>query len=291
MAVGESRTITIDGTRTHYIEAGSGEPLILIHGGEFGACAEISWEFNIGPLSEHYRVIAPDMLGYGRSEKLFSFENFWQKRVDHIAALLRYLEIEEAHFAGNSMGGTMVLGEAAKVDRVWPVASVISVCGGSPVNEAARQVLHNYDLTLEGMRSVTRLLVQEPGLREDEQYIRRRYEISALPGAWEATAASRFTAPNRETKSPRPALQPENIKVPSLILGGAVDPVNDTSFAPKLAQSIPGSEYLLVKGAGHCPQIDRPDIFNATVIDFLRRNPLTNSMQEDRRRKAHHANQ
>lgn len=271
-----SRTIVVDGVRTHYLEAGEGEPLVLIHGGEFGACAEIAWEFNIGPLSEHYRVIAPDMLGYGRTEKLFSFENFWQKRVDHIAALLRHLGVQTAHFAGNSMGGTMVLGEAAKVDRSWPVASVISVCGGSPVNESARQVLHSYDLTLEGMRSITALLVQEPRLRDDEAYIRRRHELSMLPGAWEATAAPRFAAPNRPVRSPRPALQPEAIDVPALVVGGKADPVNDATFAPTLAKAIAGAELLMIDDAGHCPQIDQPQLFNAGVLEFLRRNPLNN---------------
>ncbi|VCU72053.1 2-hydroxy-6-oxo-6-(2'-aminophenyl)hexa-2, 4-dienoic acid hydrolase [Pigmentiphaga humi] len=274
MAGAQSRTVVVDGVRTHYIEAGEGEPLVLIHGGEFGACAEISWEFNIGPLAEHYRVIAPDMLGYGRTEKIFSFENFWQKRVDHIAALLRLLGIEAAHFCGNSMGGTMILAEAANAGQSWPVGSVVSVCGGSPVNEAARQVLHTYDLTLEGMRAITGLLVQAPQLRGDEDYIRRRHELSLLPGAWEATAAPRFSAPNRPARLPRPALRPEAIGVPTLVIGGASDPVNDPAFAPTLAESIPGGELLMIDGAGHCPQIDQPGVFNAQVIEFLRRNPL-----------------
>ena len=273
-AQARSMTTVVDGVRTHFIEAGRGEPLVLIHGGEFGACAEISWEFNIGPLAEHFHVIAPDMLGYGRTEKIFSFENFWQKRVDHIAALLRHLGIDAAHFCGNSMGGTMILAEAAKADRSWPVGSVVSVCGGSPVNESARQVLHTYDLTLQGMRAITGLLVQQPRLRSDENYIRRRHELSALPGAWEATAAPRFAAPNRPARTPRPALQPEAIGVPTLVIGGTADPVNDAAFAPTLAAAVPGAELLLIEGAGHCPQIDQPEVFNARVIAFLRRNAL-----------------
>lgn len=275
MAAGaRSRNVVVDGIRTHYIEAGAGEPLVLIHGGEFGACAEISWEFNIGPLADSYHVIAPDMLGYGRTEKIFSFENFWQKRVDHIAALLRHLGIDTAHFCGNSMGGTMILAEAAQAGRLWPVGSVISVCGGSPVNEGARQVLHTYDLTLEGMRAITELLVREPRLRGDAEYIRRRHELSLLPGAWEATAAPRFSAPNRPARLPRPTLRPEAIGVPTLVIGGTSDPVNEPTFARTLAESVPGGELVLIDGAGHCPQIDRPDVFNARVVEFLRRNPL-----------------
>jgi len=274
----ESRTVTIDGVRTHYLEAGSGDPVVLIHGGEFGASAEIAWEYNIEALAAHYRVIAPDLLGYGRTEKLFSFENFWEKRVAHIASLLRYLRIEAAHFIGNSMGGTMILGEAAKEEPLWPIASIVSVCGGSPVNEAARKILHNYDLSLEGARAITELLVQNPKLRSDPAYIRRRHEISLLPGAWQATAAPRFAAPNQTAKSPRPALRPEAIKVPVLVVGGRSDPVNDLAFAPTLATAIAEGELLMIDEAGHCPQIDQPELFNAKVVDFLQRNPLNRPM-------------
>jgi pimeloyl-ACP methyl ester carboxylesterase len=270
----ESKTAHIDGIRTHYLEAGSGEPVVLIHGGEFGGCAEIAWEFTIAPLAEHYRVVAPDILGYGRSEKLFSFENFWEKRVVHIGALLRYLGIEAAHFIGNSMGGTMILGEAARRDSTWPIASIVSVCGGSPVNESARKVLHAYDLSLEGARAITELLVQNKELRSDPAYIRRRHEISLIPGAWEATAAARFQAPNRKSGSARPALRPEAIDVPVLIVGGSDDPVNDLAFAPTLAAAIPDAELCMIEGAGHCPQIDRPDLFNAKTVEFLKSHPL-----------------
>ena len=270
-----SRTVVVDGIRTHFLEAGEGEPVILIHGGEFGASAEITWEFNIEALATRHRVIAPDLLGYGRTEKLFSFENFWQKRVDHLAALFRHLGIDAAHFVGNSMGGTMVLAEAAKAVPAWPIATVVSVCGGSPVNESARKVLHTYDLSLEGARAITELLVQEPSLRKDPAYIQRRHEMSLMPGAWEATAAPRFSAPKRTSKSPRPEFRPEAIKAPTLVVGGAADPVNDAAFAPELATSIAGGELLMIEDAGHCPQIDQSGLFNSKVLDFLRRNPIT----------------
>jgi len=171
----------------------------------------------------------------------------------------------------------MILGEAAREGSTWPIASIVSVCGGSPVNESARKILHTYDLSAEGARAITELLVQNEALRSDPAYIKRRHDISLIPGAWEATAAPRFQAPNRQGGSPRPALWPEAINVPVLVIGGKDDPVNDQAFAPNLAASLPDAELCMIDGAGHCPQIDRPDLFNAKAIQFLQDHPLSRS--------------
>ena len=66
-------TILVDGLQTHFLEAGDGDPVVLLHGGEFGASAEIGWEKAIPALSRHYRVLAPDMLGFGESAKVVDF--------------------------------------------------------------------------------------------------------------------------------------------------------------------------------------------------------------------------
>jgi pimeloyl-ACP methyl ester carboxylesterase len=64
------RFIEVDGIRTHYLEAGEGRPVVLLHSGEFGGCAELRWEFTLPKLAELYRVIAPDWLGFGETDKL-----------------------------------------------------------------------------------------------------------------------------------------------------------------------------------------------------------------------------
>jgi len=64
-----SRFVVVDGIRTHYLEAGDGFPVALLHSGEYGASAELSWEHNIGALAGHFRVVAPDWLGFGQAER------------------------------------------------------------------------------------------------------------------------------------------------------------------------------------------------------------------------------
>ena len=73
MANYERRIIIVGDIRTQFLEAGSGAHLVLLHGGEYGASAEITWRYNIGELAKRFHVIAPDMLGWGGTDKIYSF--------------------------------------------------------------------------------------------------------------------------------------------------------------------------------------------------------------------------
>ena len=261
----------IGGLRTHYVEAGHGEPLVLLHSGEFGASADFSWEFNIGPLSEHFRVIAPDWLGFGRSSKVFSFDDMQALRIRHIASLLKDLDISSAHFIGNSMGGGQLARAAAMQPSPFPIDKMILAAAGgvAPANDA-RQTLNSYDATVEHMQRIVDVLIQRPKVRDDVEYVRRRHEASLQPGAWEAAAAARFKMPGRESSERQPIAY-DNIKVPTLIIAGALDPLRLPGYAAELQGQIEGSELVVFPDAGHSPQIDNPDEFNDIVIEFLNR--------------------
>jgi pimeloyl-ACP methyl ester carboxylesterase len=103
-----SRFVVAGGLKTHFLEPGSGFPVVLLHSGEFAACAELSWKQTIRPLAEHFRVIAPDWAGFGKTEKVFSFDDMWGFRIRHVTPLVQVLGLESAHFIGNSMGGTLL---------------------------------------------------------------------------------------------------------------------------------------------------------------------------------------
>src|ERR1700761_7037893 len=148
-----SRFVIVDGLRTHYLEAGSGPTVVLLHSGEFGACAELSWEFNIEALARHFHVLAPDWLGFGQSAKVFSFEDMWLMRARHIRRFLDALCIDKAHFIGNSMAGGVLLTIAAWPEPLFPIDRMIVVSGGgfAPENEF-RKTLNTYDGTREHMK-------------------------------------------------------------------------------------------------------------------------------------------
>ncbi len=92
-----------------YLEAGDGDPVVLLHGGEFGVSAEIGWEKTIPALAERYRVLAPDMLGFGDSAKVVDFTDGRGMRIRHIARFCEVLGVDSAHFVGNSMGAINLL--------------------------------------------------------------------------------------------------------------------------------------------------------------------------------------
>src|SRR5438094_7650667 len=69
------RTVLVGDIKTHFLEAGEGPALMLLHGGEYGAAAEITWRHNIEYLAKHFYVIAPDMLGWGGTDKIYSFSD------------------------------------------------------------------------------------------------------------------------------------------------------------------------------------------------------------------------
>ena len=259
------------GMRTHYFEAGSGHPLVLLHSGEFGGCAEISWEFNIGPLAEHFHVLAPDWLGFGKSAKIFSFDNMQDYRIRHIAAFLKTLGITRAHFVGNSMGGGQLARAAVMEPSPFPIHKMILTGAGgfAPRNEA-REILNSYDGTREHMRRIVQTIVRNPAVRGNEDYIARRHRLSLEPGAWECTAAARFKMPGRESGERRET-RFEKIGFPTLIIAGAKDPLRNPGYADELHKQISGSELMIFPDAGHCPQIDAPEAFNHAVIDFLKR--------------------
>ena len=86
----QHRTIVAGDIKTHFLEAGSGPDLVLLHGGEYGASAEITWRANIAALAKQFHVVAPDILGWGETDKLYSFSDPAGLRIKH---LQRFLEI------------------------------------------------------------------------------------------------------------------------------------------------------------------------------------------------------
>lgn len=266
-----SRFVMAGGIRTHYLEAGDGPPVVLLHSGEFGACAELTWEFNIPALARHFRVVAPDWLGFGETEKLFSFEDMYAKRIWHIRQFLDALCIGRADFIGNSMGGTMLVTEASRDHPPWDMRRIVVVSGGGhiPLN-AARDVLNTYDGTREHMRRVLEVLLMNPRIATDPAYIDRRHRLSLMQGSWECTAGVRFKAPWRmAAESGGRPIQYANIQVPVLVVAGRRDTLREPNYADTFVPQIPHGRLHMVEAAGHCPQIDEPEEFNRVASDYL----------------------
>lgn len=269
------RFVVVDGIKTHYLEAGDGPTVVLLHSGEFGAAAEISWEYNIGPLSEHFRVIALDFLGFGHTAKLADFgtPGGMGLRIAHFRRFLEVLAIERADFAGVSMGASILLRLTA-LGVPLPVRRQVAISGGGVIpSTPARDDVTNYDCTTEGMRRLIRALLVNPRFAADDAYVQKRYEMSLVPGAWQCSAMGELRPPGSEAAGPPPAasgdIPYENIRVPTFVVAGAQDKIRALEHMETVHRRTPGSRFQVFPESGHASNIDQADEFNAAVIEFL----------------------
>lgn len=267
----QRKTISVDGLTTSYLEAGDGDPVVLLHGGEFGAGAELGWERNIEALSARYRVLAPDQLGFGQSAKVVDFVDGRGMRIRHVARLCELLGVESAHFVGNSMGAINLLTDATSDTPRLPIRSLAIICGGGEIQPNEHfEALQNYDATLPAMRRIVEALFFDAGYPGDDDYVRRRYESSTAPGAWEAIAAARFRRPGATpSATPSSARAYERIAVPTLVVEGGDDKLLPAGWAAEIAKQIDDARSVVVDKAGHCPQIEQPSVVNQLLLDFL----------------------
>ncbi len=265
------RSIAIDGMSTHYLDAGEGEAVVLLHGGEFGAGAEIAWEKTIPALAAQYRVLAPDMLGFGDSAKVMDFTDGRGFRIRHIARFCEALGVESAHFIGNSMGAINLLTDLTANKPVLPVRTAVAICGGGDIQQNRHTAaLYGYDASLEAMRAIVEALFLDPSYPTDDAYVRRRYDASVAPGAWESLAAARFRRPGLDAPPPPSSARDyDRITVPVLLVEGAGDKLLPAGWAEQIAGRITGARSAVIPDAGHCPQIEQPEAVNAVLLQFL----------------------
>ena len=270
--------VSVDGVRTHYLEAGADHrgrrpSVLLLHSAEFGGAAELSWEFNIDALAQRYHVVAPDHLGFGRTDKVFDFTGQFDRRIAHIRRFIETLCLGPVHVMGSSMSGGLCLTVAARETPDWPLVSVTCCSGGGDApNNDARKTLNTYDGTREHMRRIVDVMFVDSKWAADDSYIDRRQEIATLPGAWEATAAARFKAPFRDASSDRrerDSIDYARIRVPVLVMAGKHDPLRAPGYTDGFVPRIPKAELHVFENAGHMGNIECADEFNARVLSFL----------------------
>lgn len=265
------QSITVDGLVTGYLDAGRGDPVVLLHGGEFGASAELGWEHTISALAQRYRVLAPDMLGYGRTAKVLDFVDGRGMRIRHIARFCELLGVDSAFFVGNSMGAINLFADTTSENPVLPVRAMVTICGGGEIQQGEHMAaLYDYDATPEAMRRIVTALFADPAYAADDAYVQRRHESATLPGAWESIAAARFRRPGSQPPSAVSSdRRYDRITVPTLVVEGGADKLLPRGWAAEIAGKITGARAVVVENAGHCPQLEQPSAVNELLLDFF----------------------
>jgi pimeloyl-ACP methyl ester carboxylesterase len=271
-----SRYINVDGIRTHYLEAGEGPTVVFLHSGECGGCAERSWDFTLAAFAKHFRCVAPDWLGFGRTDKVFDFGDGRSRSLNHMRRFLEVMDIHEADFVGNSMGGSNLARIAASRPVIFPIRSLVLCPGGgfAPATEARAKLLA-YDGTPKAMRELLDgMFFNKKKWVDNAAYIRRRQTYAHIPGAWECTSAPRLKRPNIKAGGGQfgnPDSTPyENIAVPVFLVAGKYDELREKGYAPKLGKRMQNCKVTVYDKAGHCPHIEHAARFNREAIAFLK---------------------
>lgn len=267
----QTRTIVAGDIKTHFLDAGSGPDLVLLHGGEYGASAEITWRANIDILARRFHVVAPDLLGWGKTDKLYSFSDPAGLRIRHLQRFLEALGIGKAFFVGNSAGGGLILRGAVRRPVPFQIQKMVTICGNASVFKTNAQAdLENYTPSLENMEKIVALLYHDPKWQTEEN-IRQRYECSIIPGAWEALSAARLRSPVHQARSTTEEFvkQLSNLTIPLLIMSCEHDPLNQRDWDVNFQKIVPGSRVHRFMHSAHEPQIEEAEEFNRVLTDFL----------------------
>lgn len=253
-----------------YGEAGEGEPLICLHGTGPGASGVSNFARNIGPLSERYKVIVPDLPRFGRSSKVVITE----PRLDYLSRVIRGLMdavgVNRAHFVGNSMGGQAALKLAIdapeRVGRLVLVAPAPlrhSVFTPMPA-DAVRQIAGYYQgegPSREKMRRLLTSLVHDPALVTDE-LLDQRYTASIDPEVLAANAGPPWAVQSLDGEL-------EQATAPALLVWGIEDRASPFDQAITMLRRLPDARLRVFARCGHSVQLEHPEEFNRLVLDFL----------------------
>jgi len=267
------KEIKAGGFNTAYLEAGNPDnpTLVLVHDGAYGTTAELCWGPMIEFLTERFHVLAPDLLGWGGTDKaIFLDRSPYAFRVVHLIDWCRAVGVSRAHFVGSSFGGSLVLRALTTAGEAFLADKVISISGtGGPFRLAGGiQALADYVPSLEAAGRLTALLVADTSGLAD--HIQQRYENSLIPGHWEAISAPRLQNPAITKAPPKDNLFELLKKVtrPVLLVEGTRDVLLEPGWSDALASHMTTAKVVKLDH-GHEPNIDAPAELSQEILQFL----------------------
>ncbi|GLJ00271.1 alpha/beta fold hydrolase [Sphingobium sp. BS19] len=263
------QSVQAAGLATNFLEQGKGQPVLMIHGSGPGVTGYANWRLTMPALAENHRVIAPDIPGFGYTERPADGKyglDFW---THHMVSFLDALGIEKTHLVGNSFGGALSLALAARhPDRVDKLVLMGAVGTNFDLTWGLDQVW-GYTPSMENMRRLIGIFAYNSALVTDD-LVNSRYQASMRPGFQESYARL-FPEPRQKQISGLATSEADIAKIPhpTLIVHGRDDKVIPLSNSVKLNHLIRQSELHIFGECGHWTQIEKKDRFNRLIGDFL----------------------
>lgn len=269
----DDRLVLVDGQQVYVEQAGSGEPVVMLHG--FGA-SSYSWREVLPELAEQYRIVAPDLSGFGWTDRPDALESYTREgQVELILGVMDALGIDSAHLVGHSYGGALTMALAADhPDRIRSMVLVNSAAIDYPVDRRK---------WFAGIPPVSWVYVRGMALRPSfirRLFLRAYYDdnlvtddlveeyLERLRVEGAAHSFRGLTRPRSDSSLPE-ELHYQEIDVPALVVWGAEDQVATLEMGKAHAELLPDHRFVPIEDAGHSPMEERPAEFLKVVTDFL----------------------
>jgi len=274
--------------KLHYHEAGPGSgvspgnksvPLVLLHGGGPGASAWSNWKQNIGPLAEHFRVLAVDQPGYGRSDKPLVKGGLWTFYARAVHDLMDTLGLETAHFIGNSLGGGTTLKlaldhpeRAGRLILMGPAGGSLPITSSWP-SEGLKTLMRFYappGPSREKMQDLIDVMMFDAG-KVDPEVLEERYQAAVDPDAMAMATAVFKAVQSGEQVMVAEELWRDVHRIGSrtLLTWGRDDRVLPLDSALFMLRYMPDARLHVFPNCGHWAQAEHTVEFNRLVVDFL----------------------
>ena len=273
------RKMRLRSAETCFVEAGSGFPVVLLHG-LIGY--SFNWRKNIAALAERFRVLAPDLAGCGRSGPLREGRYGVARWSGQLEEFLDALGIRKAHLVGTSAGGAVALEFAARcperVERMVLAAPV------TPFSRRVVRLTRLYRWSGMPMPALKALVQAAPHLlpwlfRRRYYYDPSRISRETIPGYLEGLCGERTAQVLRESildwDANRSAAEIARAGVPVLLLWGEQDKLIPPVCAAPLTEALPQASLSIIPRAGHFCYEERPESFNEHVLNFLPARPVS----------------
>ncbi|HEX9335321.1 MAG TPA: alpha/beta fold hydrolase [Pseudonocardiaceae bacterium] len=273
---GEFATVA-SGLKLHYHESGTGDAVVLLHGGGPGASAWSNFGRNIPVFGKEFHVIAPDQPGFGRSDKPTDHPQYFTHSADALLGLLDHLGIERTHLIGNSLGGGTAVrfalrhpDRAGRLVLMAPGGLGLNVFAPDPTEGVTRLASFGANPSKDRMAAFLRTLVYDRSLVTDE-LVEQRYAAASTPESRRAMAAlgASFSRPD-DYEDGMLWREAHRLRQRVLLVWGREDRVNPLDGALVALKVIPRAQLHVFGRCGHWAQLERFAEFNRLAIEFLR---------------------
>ena len=255
---------------TNYHDTGTGFPVVMVHGSGPGVTAWANWRLIMPELAQDRRVIAPDMLGFGYTERPEDVQYNKDIWVQQLKDLFDALNIEQADLVGNSFGGSIALAFAiAYPERVRRLVLMGSVGVPFEITEGLNNVW-GYEPSFEMMRKLMDTFAYSRALVTDE-LAELRYQASIRPGFQESFSAM-FPAPRQRWVDALVSPEEKIRALPhdTLIIHGREDKVIPLSTSMQLFSLIQHAQLHVFGECGHWAQIEHSARFSRLLREFFK---------------------